>query len=438
MRLKVRKGLDFGPAAAPALLPAPRVSSIALYGDEPAGLRPRLAVASGERVEAGQLLCTDRHDRAVRILSPVRGVVREIREGQRRALQALVIDVEEPTPAQIEVCQPVAGLDDLAALPLERLRQYLLDAGLWAAIRERPGDRLAPSDGLADAVFITAIDTEPHAPPPAVVLDGQWDEFWLGAAALVRFSRRATWVCSAPGFPPVPRELELQVQQALFDGPHPAGLPGTHINHLAPLCPGRTAWHVGCQDVAAIGRLLSSGQLALTRLVGVGGPAAAKPGLMPVPHGALLSDLARAAGVERCEPVSGSLVAGRPALPPFEYLGRFHRQVTLCLPGRASWPGRQRLSGLGALERVRPRLPRPLAGGMLPHEGLDACWALEGPAAPLLRALMTADHDRAVALGCLDLAEEDLALASLACPGGHDYGAYLREVLDALLRERVA
>jgi Na+-transporting NADH:ubiquinone oxidoreductase subunit A len=405
--------------------------SIALYGDEPWGLKPRLAVAAGQPVQAGQLLFTDRHDPAVRFLSPVRGVVREVCHGPRRALQALVIDVDGPGPAQIEACAPVNGLDGLAALPLDRLRHRLLDAGLWAAIRQRPGDHLAPSDGLADAVLITAIDTEPYAPPPAVVLDEQWEEFWLGAAALARFSRRTTWVCSCPGFPSVPSDLGLQVQQAIFDGPHPAGLPGTHINRLVPLCPGRIAWHIGYQDVAAIGRLLSSGQLALTRLVGIGGPAAAKPGLMIIPHGALLSDLARAAGAKRCEAISGSLVAGRPALSPLEYLGRFHRQVALCLPGQPALPKRYRGRWLGPLERIRPRQRRSLARGMLPHDGLDRCWALDAPAGPLLRALMTGDHERAMALGCLDLAEEDLALASLACPGGHDYGAYLREALDA-------
>jgi Na+-transporting NADH:ubiquinone oxidoreductase subunit A len=72
---------------------------------------------------------------------------------------------------------------------------------------------------------------------------------------------------------------------------------------------------------------------------------------------------------------------------------------------------------------------------MLAHDGLDRTWALGVPPTPLLRALMTGDYDRAVEMGCLDLGEEDLAIASLACAGEHDYGAYLREALDALSRE---
>ena len=71
----------------------------------------------------------------------------------------------------------------------------------------------------------------------------------------------------------------------------------------------------------------------------------------------------------------------------------------------------------------------------MPLDRLDRWWALNGPPAPLLRALMTGDLDAAVALGCLDLAEEDLALLSMACAGGHDYGVYLRTALDRYERE---
>ena len=40
---------------------------------------------------------------------------------------------------------------------------------------------------------------------------------------------------------------------AEFSGPHPAGLPGTHIHFLDPVHPAKTVWFIGYQDVAAIG-----------------------------------------------------------------------------------------------------------------------------------------------------------------------------------------
>ena len=53
----------------------------------------------------------------------------------------------------------------------------------------------------------------------------------------------------------------------------------------------------------------------------------------------------------------------------------------------------------------------------------------------LLKALITRDLERAEQLGCLELDEEDLALCTFVCPGKHDYGRYLREVLLTLEKE---
>jgi Na+-transporting NADH:ubiquinone oxidoreductase subunit A len=435
MRAVIRRGLDFGPAAAPVLLPPPAISSVALYGNDHADLKPRLAVGQGDRIEPGQVLFSDRQETAICFVSPVKGRVREVREGPRRRLQALVLDIEGRNEPETDFCEPVGGFDGLAALPLDELRRRLLESGLWTAIRQRPGDCLAPAAGLADVVLITAVDSEPWAPPPIAVLDGQWETFWMGVAALSRFARHATWVCTGPGFPLMPHDLEAKAQEVIFEGPHPAGLPGTHINRLAPLGPARTAWHIGYQDVAAVGRLLLTGRLRFTRLIGLAGPGLAQSSLVPVPPGAQLAELASAAATHGAELVSGSLLAGRAGTPPFEFLGRFHRQVTVCMPGSPKLPGKARRLNW---QRMRHWQARPLAGGMLPHDGLERTWALETPPAALLRALMTGDHEKAVALGCLDLAEEDLALASLACRGGHDYGAYLREMLEALHQENVA
>jgi Na+-transporting NADH:ubiquinone oxidoreductase subunit A len=54
---------------------------------------------------------------------------------------------------------------------------------------------------------------------------------------------------------------------------------------------------------------------------------------------------------------------------------------------------------------------------------------------PLLRALLVGDVESAVALGCLELAEEDLALCTFVCPSKHDFGPVLRTVLDQIHKE---
>jgi Na+-transporting NADH:ubiquinone oxidoreductase subunit A len=49
--------------------------------------------------------------------------------------------------------------------------------------------------------------------------------------------------------------------------------------------------------------------------------------------------------------------------------------------------------------------------------------------------LITEDNEAAQALGCLELAEEDLALCTYVCPGKYDYGPMLRASLDAIEKD---
>ena len=53
----------------------------------------------------------------------------------------------------------------------------------------------------------------------------------------------------------------------------------------------------------------------------------------------------------------------------------------------------------------------------------------------LLRALITGDTDRAQALGCMELDEEDLGLCSFVCPGKHEYAPLLRHNLERIEKE---
>jgi Na+-transporting NADH:ubiquinone oxidoreductase subunit A len=53
----------------------------------------------------------------------------------------------------------------------------------------------------------------------------------------------------------------------------------------------------------------------------------------------------------------------------------------------------------------------------------------------LLRALVCGDMDTAIALGCLELDEEDLALCTFACPGKYEYGPILRDNLTTIEKE---
>ena len=53
----------------------------------------------------------------------------------------------------------------------------------------------------------------------------------------------------------------------------------------------------------------------------------------------------------------------------------------------------------------------------------------------LLRSLIVGDTEKAQALGCLELDEEDLALCTFVCPGKYEYGSILRNTLNVIEHE---
>ena len=52
-----------------------------------------------------------------------------------------------------------------------------------------------------------------------------------------------------------------------------------------------------------------------------------------------------------------------------------------------------------------------------------------------MRALAARDAVRSERLGCLELAEEDLALCTFVCPGKTEFGPYLRMNLERIEKE---
>ena len=81
---------------------------------------------------------------------------------------------------------------------------------------------------------------------------------------------------------PALRSVKVEV----FDGPHPAGNAGTHIHFLCPVDLERTVWHIGYQDVAAIGRLFTTGRLDVERVIALAGPGVQQPRLLRTRLGA--------------------------------------------------------------------------------------------------------------------------------------------------------
>ena len=154
--IKIKQGLDIhlkGKAEQAVSCIEPTL--FALQPTDFIALQPRLLVQEGDSVKIGTPLFLDKHDERIQFVSPVSGTVTEIRRGEKRLLQAIVIrcnEKQEALPFEIE------------SINKESITQTLLKTGLWPMIRQRPYSTIARPDDHPKAFFISAFDTSPLAP----------------------------------------------------------------------------------------------------------------------------------------------------------------------------------------------------------------------------------------------------------------------------------
>ncbi|MGZ8255205.1 MAG: hypothetical protein ACXWVT_10165, partial [Burkholderiaceae bacterium] len=181
---KSSKGLDLPLAGEPAprIDAAPVVTRVAALGLDTHGLKPTMLVGPGDSVTLGQPLFEDKKNPGVRTTAPGAGRVIELHRGERRALISVVIELDEAASAPTRFTAFTGHAS--ATLGEGDVRALLIEAGLWGAFRMRPFSRVPPSSARPAAIFITATDTRPHAPSPALVLADRLDDFRVGMAAL--------------------------------------------------------------------------------------------------------------------------------------------------------------------------------------------------------------------------------------------------------------
>ncbi len=410
MKVIQRFGLTVpsGPKPSGPISTAPNIFRIALFAPDYPSVRVEMLVEEGSLVATGQPVMRDRKRSEIVFAAPSSGRVVQIVIGARRRVQSVVIAPEG---------NEVRTFDVSGSATPEGLRRLLLETGLWLALRARPFERVPSPDASASAIFITAIDTNPDAPDPLDILKDHEEQFERGVRAIEMLTDGPLFLCQAPGQPLL--NGNGRTTTATVQGHHPAGLVGTHIARLFPARLERPVWHIGYQDVIALGHLLGTGTLETTRVVSVGGPGVRNPRYIRVPLGVDLHGLLRTEltpGQKRI--LSGSALSGHES----QYLSRYHLQASVLdvvAPKKSHW-------FMAALRTAS----RPSA--LIPTQALEHTLGPDLPVAHLLRALSIGDVETAERLGCLGLAEEDLALATYVTGAEIDFGKRLRFVLDAL------
>jgi len=448
MQFIIKKGLDLPITGGPkqVIEDGNKVNSVAILGMDYVGMKPTMMVNEGDTVKLGQIIFTDKKNPGVNFTSPGAGVVKSINRGAKRALQSVVIELK----GSAQVSFNKYNESELNSLTAEQVKENLLASGLWATIRTRPYGKTPAIDSKPSSIFVTAIDTRPLAADPAVVIRARSNDFNNGLAVIARLTDGKTYVCKASG-------ADIAVSNvatiADFTGPHPAGLPSTHIHFIDPVNINKCVWHLDYQAVIAMGALFTTGKLNVERVVSLAGPAVKNPRLIRTRVGANTNDLVAGELYDDFESrvISGSVLFGHTAADWASYLGFYSNQISALQEGRArelfGWivPGKDKYSALNvytsSVDRKNNRL-FPLTTdkngsnrAIVPVGIYETVMPMDILPTPLLKSLVVGDSDQAQLLGCLELEEEDVSLFTFVDPGKHDFGPVLRANLTKIEKE---
>ncbi|MBK89124.1 MAG: NADH:ubiquinone reductase (Na(+)-transporting) subunit A [Gammaproteobacteria bacterium] len=447
--INIKKGLDLPISGTPrqSIEQGNAARSVAVLGPDYPGMKPTMEVKLGDTVAKGQILFSDKKTPGVNYTAPAAGTVIDINRGAKRALRGVVIEIEAAGEA-VQFSSHAA--EQIQTLDKQSVIQQLLQSGSWPALRTRPFSRVPDPETVPHSIFVTAIDTNPLAADPQVVIAPRKDDFVAGLAVLTTLTEGTVHVCQSVSADLGNYVQSEKIQSHTFGGIHPAGLPGTHIHFIDPVSATKTVWYIGYQDVLAFGHLFLTGQLDVERVVAIGGPGATNPRLVKTILGANLTELTAgelADGEHRI--ISGSVLSGRGVDEGLAYLGRYHVQVSVLREDRErklfGWvmPGAKMHSvfpaflskWVGEKSVDFTTNTNGSARGMVPIGTYDAVMPLDILATQLMRSLLVGDLEKAIELGCLELDEDDIALCTYACPGKYEFGPVLREVLTQIEKE---
>ena len=338
---------------------------------------------------------------------------------------------------------------DPSKMSAQEVKEALLQAGMFAFIRQRPYDVIADPTVTPKAIFISAFDSNPLAPDFEFVLKGEEANFQTGLDALARMAK--TYLSISVKQKSAALVQAKNVTVTAFDGPNPAGNVGVQINHISPVVKGETVWTIGAEAVIFIGRLMNTGRVNFTRTVAVTGSEVLKPAYCKLQVGALLTDVFKGNVTtdKDLRYISGNVLTGK-KIAANGFLGAFDSQLTVIPEGdeiheMLGWimprfnqfsVNRSYFSWLmGKKEYV---IDARIKGGerhMIMSGEYDRVFPMDIFPEYLLKAIIAGDIYRMEALGIYEVAPEDFALCEFVCSSKVEIQRIVRAGLDMLRAE---
>ena len=451
-RIKIKKGLDIPllGEVQETFLGEVKSDVLKICPEDFVGVTPKLSVRVGDEVKAGGPLMYDRNHPSVKVASPISGVVTAIDRGAKRRI--LNITVERKGESEYVDY----GIKNALTMQPEEIKTYILDAGLWFFIKQRPYDVVATPDKEPRDIFVTGFSSAPLAPSYDYILKDQDKDVQAGLDALSKLTKGKVYLSVSPETTSKTLRNAKNVVVTEFEGPHPAGNVGVQINHIKPVNAGETVWTLNVLDVAIIGRLFNTGKVDLTRIVALTGSEVEKKGYYKMLVGTSLTDIFKTipkpnGGCLRY--ICGDPLTGR-KVEEDGVLRAYTSQITVIPEGNnihefVGWaslsPNRYSagctylsnlLHKLGVKEKFR--IDARIKGGpraMIMSNEYDSVFPMDIYPEFLLKSIIAFDIDKMINLGIFEVAPEDFALCEFVDTSKIEIQRIVRSGLDMLRKE---
>ena len=436
--VKLKKGFDIqllGAITDSGITAGELPLSVAVVPDDFHGIIPRMEKKEGERVASGEPLYHDKNHEAIKVVSPVSGTVKEVRRGERRHIDAIVVIPD--------------GTADAVTHDLKRpALDVLLDSGLWVMMRQRPYDVVPSPDVRPRDVFVTAFDSAPLAPDLDVVLGDKRKYIAKGVEVLNGLTDGKVYIGIREG-------QSIDAPSAVvttFVGPHPAGNVGIQAANTVPVNKGETVWTMDIVTLARIGELFTTGKVSHDTVVAITGEMVQQPRYVSTVMGADLETVLKneLTNVAMSRIISGNVLTGVKVTAD-EWLRAPYRHITIIpennkpdeFMGWASVnPNRFSLyrtftTWLGGMKKPRSMDSRIKGGerAIVRTGEYDAMLPMDIYGEFLIKAIISGDIDKMEQLGVYEIAPEDFALAEFADTSKLELQRIVRQGLDKLRAE---
>jgi Na+-transporting NADH:ubiquinone oxidoreductase subunit A len=405
---------------------------------------PKVLVAVGDNVKAGDPLFHDKTFADIKYVAPVSGEVIAINRGERRAITEIVILADKKQEYRM------LPSFDLSQSSRQELVSFLLDSGVWASFRQRPFDVIAGQNDTPDNIFVTTFDTAPLAPDLDLVVEGKAAAFQKGLEVLNKLTPGKVFLGLDANGKKAPSSIFTDakgVEKRWFYGKHPAGNVGIQIHHTAPIGSKSLVWTIGVQDVITLGALFTENRYNAERIIALAGAELNEPKYVRTSIGANIGDLLKGnLKHDHIRIISGDILTGQ-AKKAENFLNFYDDQITVVEEG-------DYFETFGWLipDKSTPSVSRSFTTALTPNKKFKADTNLHGEKRAfvvtgeyesllpmdiypqhLMKAILANDYEKMEGLGLLELIEEDIALCEFACTSKQPLQQILRTGLNMLM-----